>query len=102
MSIISFIRNLFNCITVIKPFFVNYSDGSQEWYLNGKFHREDGPAIIRPDGSQFWYLNGRLHREDGPAIIYSNGTVLYFKHGQSFVKHFILLNPIKFTIKDGL
>ena len=77
-------------------------DGTQFWVINNKIHREDGPAVIYPDGSQFWYLNGRLHREDGPAIIYSNGTVLYFKHGQSFVKHSILLNPIKFTIKDGL
>ena len=27
-----------------------YENGSQDWYLNGKRHREDGPAIIRPSG----------------------------------------------------
>ena len=33
------------------------SHGEQSWYLNGKRHREDGPAIICADGSQSWYLN---------------------------------------------
>ena len=52
-------------------------DGSirnKKWCLNGKLHREDGPAAIyyREDGSvddKVWYLNGELHREDGPAIV---------------------------------
>ncbi|MDX9694956.1 MAG: hypothetical protein RBT49_04120 [Bacteroidales bacterium] len=43
----------------------------QEWWLNGKRHREDGPAIIKGD-RQSWWLNGKQHREDGPAIIYGN------------------------------
>ena len=33
-------------------------DGSKRWLLNGKRHREDGPAIEWPDGSKFWFLNG--------------------------------------------
>ena len=33
------------------------SHGSQYWYLNGKLHREDGPAIIYANGDQAWYLN---------------------------------------------
>ena len=37
------------------------------YYLNGKFHRENGPAVEREDGTSMWYLNGKLHREDGPA-----------------------------------
>ena len=40
---------------------------------NGKFHREDGPAIEYPIGRKYWYLNGKFHREDGPAIEYENG-----------------------------
>ena len=36
--------------------------------LNGKLHREDGPAIEDSDGDKYWYLNDKLHREDGPAI----------------------------------
>ena len=33
-------------------------DGTKSWYLNGKLHREDGPAIECADGNKFWYLNG--------------------------------------------
>ena len=32
--------------------------GTEKWLLpNGKFHREDGPAIIF-SGREYWYLNG--------------------------------------------
>ena len=34
-----------------------YSNGTKYWYLNGKRHREDGPAIEYGDGSKCWYLN---------------------------------------------
>jgi hypothetical protein len=27
--------------------------------LNGKLHREDGPAVIWADGTKRWYLNGK-------------------------------------------
>jgi hypothetical protein len=37
---------------------IEYADGSKEWYLNGKCHREDGPAVEYADGTKFWYLNG--------------------------------------------
>jgi len=47
--------------------------GIKSWWLNGKRHRIDGPAIECPNGSKKWYLNGKLHRIDGPAIEYSNG-----------------------------
>ena len=33
--------------------------------------------IIHPDGTQEWWQNGKLHREDGPAIIYPNGGPWY-------------------------
>ena len=38
------------------------------WYVNGKIHREDGPAIIYDDGSWSWFYNGFCHRLDGPAV----------------------------------
>jgi hypothetical protein len=41
----------------MKPILKTYDDGSQMWFLNGKIHREDGPAVIYPDGSQMWFLN---------------------------------------------
>jgi len=33
--------------------------GDKVWYLNGKRHREDGPAIEYADGYKAWYLNGK-------------------------------------------
>ena len=57
---------------------VEDSDGTKVWYLNGKRHREDGPAIEYAVGGKYWYLNGKLHREDGPAVEYSNGTKCWF------------------------
>ena len=56
--------------------------GTQHWYLNGKRHREDGPAVIWPDRSQSWYLDGNLHREDGPAIVYAGGSQFWYLNGK--------------------
>lgn len=47
--------------------------GEQRWYRHGKLHRDGGPALISPiEGSdgmyEEWYQNGKLHREDGPAL----------------------------------
>lgn len=41
---------------------------STAYYKNGKFHREDGPAIEWRNGNKHWLLNDSLHRTDGPAI----------------------------------
>ena len=39
---------------------VKVSDfGTKSWYLNGKQHREDGPAIEYSSGHKSWYLNGK-------------------------------------------
>ena len=42
--------------------------GNKIWYLDGQYHREDGPAVEMVDGTNKWFLDGKLHREDGPAI----------------------------------
>ena len=52
---------------------IEYANVSKSWWLNGKQHREDGPAFEYPNGDKYWYLNGKLHREDGPAIEGANG-----------------------------
>ena len=61
---------------VIKP------DGTQEWYKNGVRHREDGPAVIWPDGTQSWYINGQRHRDDGPAMTYPDRSESWWLHGK--------------------
>ena len=48
--------------------------GDKRWRLNGKRHREDGPAYEGHDGTKEWYLNGKRHREDGPAVEWASGT----------------------------
>jgi len=60
-----------------------YSDeGYKGWWLNGKYHREDGPARMWSDGSKSWWLNGKRHREDGPAIEYWDGTKYWYLNGK--------------------
>ena len=56
--------------------------GIKYWFLNGKHHREYGPAIEYPDGSKEWYLHGKRHREDGPAIEYPNGEKYWFLNNE--------------------
>ena len=34
----------------------------------GKLHRVDGPAIEYSNGTKEWYINGKRHRLDDPAI----------------------------------
>ena len=55
-----------------------YNSGTKNWQLNGKLHREDGPAVEYDDGFKFWYLKGECHREDGPAVEYPNGTKSWY------------------------
>lgn len=57
-------------------------DGDRYWWLNGEWHREDGPAVEFANGSKQWYLNGYLHRKDGPAIESISGTKEWFLNGK--------------------
>ena len=59
-----------------------YDNGDKRWYLNGKRHREDGPAILHQNGTKCWYLNGKPHREDGPAILHQNGDKYWYLNGK--------------------
>ncbi len=58
------------------------SDGTKCWYLNGKLHRTDGPAVEWADRSKFWYLNDQLHRTDGPAIECADGPKYWYLNGK--------------------
>jgi hypothetical protein len=65
---------------------IEYSDGTKSWYLNGKRHREDGPAVESYNGSKCWYLNDKLHREDGPAIECPDGSKCWFLNGEELTE----------------
>jgi len=60
------------------------TDGTKEWFLNGKRHREDGPACEYASGNKHWYLNGERHREDGPAIEYASGNKFWYLNGKEY------------------
>ena len=61
---------------------IEYADGDKYWYLDGKCHRVDGPAVEWADGDKFWYLDGKRHRVDGPAIEYADGTKFWYLDGK--------------------
>jgi hypothetical protein len=42
-----------------KPICKVFSGGTKQWYLNGKLHRVDGPALEYADGTKYWYLNNK-------------------------------------------
>ena len=37
---------------------IRKGQGVTEWYVDGKYHREDGPAVIWKDGEMEWLLHG--------------------------------------------
>jgi len=56
--------------------------GNKIWMLNGKRHREDGPAVEHANGYKAWYLHDNLHREDGPAVEYADGHKGWYLHSK--------------------
>jgi hypothetical protein len=80
-----------------------YPSGDKAWRLNGKLHREDGPAIECANGTKFWYLNGERHREDGPAVETSDGKKYWCLNGEYLSKkeHQAAMNPaVEMTVEE--
>ena len=65
---------------------VQVFDDRTEWFLNGKYHREDGPALEYANGDKYWYKNGKFHREDGPACEYASGSKYWYLEGKEFTE----------------
>ena len=58
--------------------------GVREWKNeDGSYHRVDG-AAVEADGYKFWYINGKRHREDGPAIEYAYGYKAWYLNGVKY------------------
>lgn len=53
----------------------------KEWRVDGRLHRDDGPAVEWRDGTNEWWQNGKPHREDGAAVEYQDGRKDYWLHG---------------------
>jgi len=75
---------------------IEYKNGDEQWYRDGKLHRENGPAKVTTDKyldtsfklvyystkTKRWCLNGKLHRVDGPAVEYYNGDKAWYLNGR--------------------
>lgn len=61
--------------------FVEDVEANHSWWVNGRYHREDGPAVIWADGTKVWYKNGKEHRADGPAYEGYDGTLEWWVNG---------------------
>jgi hypothetical protein len=60
---------------------VKHEDSTIEYLKNGKYHREDGPAVIWFDGLQDWFYEGKPHNLNGPAVIWPGGREEYYVYG---------------------
>ena len=65
--------------------------GAKTWYVNGKPHRDDGPALeidikSKDIKSDYWFKDGELHRSDGPAWTHSDGSSRYYINGDEVTK----------------
>jgi hypothetical protein len=80
---------------------IEWADGTKLWCLNGQWHRVDGPAWEGFDGTKHWYLNDQRHRTDGPAIEFPDGTKRWWLNGKCI---YLLLEPIGdyILVEDGL
>jgi hypothetical protein len=79
------------------------ADGYKSWLLNGKRHREDGPAREWADGSKEWWLNGKRHREDGPATEWADGSKGWSLNGNYMTEeeHKAAMNPaVEMTMEE--
>lgn len=57
-------------------------DGRREWWLDGKRHRDDGPAVEHPSRTRWWWRNGELHRDNEPAVEHADGKRYWYRDGQ--------------------
>ena len=74
-------------IEPVREYYYNGNIEFEAYYINGKRHKEDGPAVIAyyENGNikyMNYCINGVFHREDGPAVIgyYENGNIEYEKY----------------------
>ncbi len=63
------------------PAYINKANGVTTWFLDGNRHRIDGPAHVNTKKDiESWYINGKLHRTDGPASRKGKNT-WWYKNG---------------------
>jgi len=64
-----------------RPVVTRRRNGDREWRVEGKLHREDGPAVEYEEGGGEWWLHGVNHRDDGPAAVFPDGSFAWYRNG---------------------
>ena len=81
-------------------FSITDDNGDRYWYKGdikegkGYFHRLDGPAIEYKDGGKEWWVNGKCHKEDGPAFIDYGGVEYYYLNNIPLTKKEFEMHPL--------
>jgi hypothetical protein len=78
-----------------------FSNEDKIWYKEGKYHREDGPAIEWANGNKEWFREGVHHRIDGPAGVYSNGTKAWLIEGKQIPTEINITNKLYLGKEKG-
>jgi hypothetical protein len=79
------------------------ANGTRSWFVEGKRHRLDGPAIEGADGTRRWYVEGKRHRLDGPALEWADGTRRWYVEGAELTEaEWNLQAPAKTIVIDGV
>jgi hypothetical protein len=73
---------------------IEWHDGTKSWYAHGKEHRTDGPAIEKADGRKCWIFDGKIHRLDGPAIEWPNGYKEWYIGGERYSEEEFNKHPL--------
>ena len=76
------------------------SSGNKRWFVEGEFHRLDGPAVEDVDGHKEWWVDGKPHRIDGPAVELADGSVEYWENGIQKFPRFRSIDS-KFEVSCG-
>ena len=50
--------------------FVEWPDGSKEWFMNGNQHRLEGPAFIGCTNKKLWYVDGKEVTEEQCKLLH--------------------------------
>ena len=79
---------------------VKVYDDQTEWYLNGRLHRVDGPAVEYANGDKLWHLNGKRHRVDGPAVEYANGNEGWYLNGRQVTETEVMTQSKELTVDE--
>jgi hypothetical protein len=68
-----------------KPAILTDKGRSKYYIVHGKYHRDGGlPAIDIANGHQEWYVDGKRHRENGPAIVDPKTGNRYFLNDEEY------------------